>query len=394
MGRSSRLHVLHAVAMFLLILSGLMLSSQSFRGTLADLRIYLRYAHIIGGIIFAVTTAAYIGPLTVKWKACAGQTMQKAGYIVFVFLAAGAFLTGVFLIFGINIETADGLSTLNWHKGLAIINITAVLYHSLSELVNFLTNLSNDMGSGNVDGGFQVDRRNFIRWSSVVAALFGGGVIANWLRGGGNENPFLNKATRFANCNQMEPPPSPNLGSVPPIGGGYEGKFEVFTVTKIPCANSDSWQFRLFGLVDQPLTLSWKEFLEIPRKVQISDFYCVTGWTVYHATYEGIPLSRFIDLAKINPQVRYVKFYSADGLYTSALSLEQAKMEDVMVAVLMDGEPIPSDLGGPARLIVPKMYAYKGVKWINAIEFIAEPHIGYWESRGYENDAWVKGKQF
>ena len=61
-----------------------------------------------------------------------------------------------------------------------------------------------------------------------------------------------------------------------------------------------------------------------------------------------------------------------------------------MVAVLIDGKPIPSDLGGPARLIVPQMYAYKGVKWVNGIELVQKPHIGYWESRGYDNDAWVK----
>jgi len=392
MSKSSRLHFTHSTVTFLLILTGLMLSSQSLRGALADLRIYLKYAHIICGVIFAITTAAYIVPLTVKWKTFAWRTMQKAAYIVFAVLAKGAIFTGVLLAFGMDVGAAGGISTLDWHKGLAMISITVVLYHSFSELLNWLTNLSKTTRSGVAEGGFQVDRRNFIRWSSAVAALFGGGMIANWLGRGGNESLFVNKEKRFANCNQMDPPPLPNLGSVPPIGGGYEGEFEVFTVTKIPCANSDSWQFRLFGLVDQPLTLSWKEFLEIPRKVQISDFYCVTGWTVYHATYEGISLSRLIDLGRIKSQARYVKFYSSDGIYTSALSLEQARMEDVMVAVLMDGEPIPSDLGGPARLIVPQMYAYKGVKWINAIEFIAEPHDGYWESRGYENDAWVKGK--
>ena len=68
-------------------------------------------------------------------------------------------------------------------------------------------------------------------------------------------------------------------------------------------------------------------------------------------------------------------------------------MEDVMLAVLMDGKPIPSDLGGPARLIMPQMYGYKGVKWVSAVELISEPYIGYWESRGYENDAWVTDKQ-
>ena len=146
---------------------------------------------------------------------------------------------------------------------------------------------------------------------------------------------------------------------------------------------------RLFGLVDNPMTLSWSEFLQIPRKVQITNFHCITGWNVYEITYEGILLSQLMTLAKIKSAAKYVKLYSADGVYTSSLSLEQAKMEDVMAVVLMDGKPIPSDLGGPARLIVPRMFGYKGVKWLNAVELIQEPYLGFWEERGYANDAWV-----
>jgi len=88
-----------------------------------------------------------------------------------------------------------------------------------------------------------------------------------------------------------------------------------------------------------------------------------------------------------------VKFFSDDGVYTDALSLEQARMEDVMVALLIDGKAIPSDLGGPARLIVPQMFGYKAVKWLVGIELIQELHKGYWETRGYEVDAWVKPRK-
>jgi DMSO/TMAO reductase YedYZ molybdopterin-dependent catalytic subunit len=115
----------------------------------------------------------------------------------------------------------------------------------------------------------------------------------------------------------------------------------------------------------------------------------VTGWSVYHVTYEGIPLSQFLDMAKVKSKARYVKLYSGDGVYTDTLTLEQARLEDVMVAVLMDGQLIPQKLGGPVRLIVPQMYAYKSVKWLKAIELIEEEHVGYWEARGYDTDAWV-----
>jgi sulfoxide reductase catalytic subunit YedY len=160
-------------------------------------------------------------------------------------------------------------------------------------------------------------------------------------------------------------------------------------VTEIPSFSSDTWKFAISGLVANPQTYSWSQFLEIPRKVQVSDFHCVTGWSVYHVTWEGIPLSQLLDAAKVDGKARFVKFYSGDGVYTDTLTLEQAQMEDVIVAVLMDGKPIPQKLGGPVRLVVPKMYAYKSVKWLQGIELIEREHIGYWEARGYDIDAWV-----
>lgn len=101
------------------------------------------------------------------------------------------------------------------------------------------------------------------------------------------------------------------------------------------------------------------------------------------------PLARLLREAGVKPEAKYVKFYSGDGEYTDALSLDQANMDDVLVAVLHDGKPIHRDYGGPVRLIVPKMYAYKSVKWLERIELIDRPHTGYWEARGYDNDAWV-----
>lgn len=125
------------------------------------------------------------------------------------------------------------------------------------------------------------------------------------------------------------------------------------------------------------------------RTVQISDFHCVTGWSVYQCTWEGIPLKQLLAAAGVQASAKFVKFYSGDKVYTDALSLSQANGDDIMVAVLMDGKPIPQQLGGPVRLIVPQMYAYKSVKWLQGIELIEKEHMGYWEVRGYDNDAWV-----
>ncbi|WP_348519877.1 molybdopterin-dependent oxidoreductase [Bacillus sp. 165] len=94
----------------------------------------------------------------------------------------------------------------------------------------------------------------------------------------------------------------------------------------------------------------------------------------------------------VEKTAKYVKFYSSDSIYTDTLTIDQAMMEDITIAVLRDGKPIEQDLGGPVRLIVPKMYAYKSVKWLNRIECIAQDHTGYWEARGYSTNAWVKAK--
>jgi DMSO/TMAO reductase YedYZ molybdopterin-dependent catalytic subunit len=163
----------------------------------------------------------------------------------------------------------------------------------------------------------------------------------------------------------------------------------VYTVTPIPEFTNDNWSFEIDGLVDQSYTWNWEQFVQLQRTVQVSDFHCVTGWSVYKNTWEGIKLKDLLQQVGVKSAAKTVKFYSGDGVYTDTLTLEQADMDDVMIAVMHDGKPIPSDLGGPVRLIVPKMFAYKSVKWLNRIELIEGEHIGYWEQRGYSNDAWV-----
>ncbi len=382
------LHFFHAIATFLLMISGLILYSQFLRGELSSLRIYLRGIHILVGIIFIVSVGAYSRILAGKWSELEGGHSRRFINLAAVVLATGVSLTGILLYTRTDIQSVTGVSVLSLHKLLVVIGFPAALYHTVMGLL-FSKSGEDDGGTAAGDRGFISGRRMFINWMAAVGALLSGAVFAKWLWGGQDTTVTPEAKSRYRNCNRMEPQPLPSLGSVPPAGGGYKGSFEVFTVTQIPCATSDNWQFRIFGLVDNPRTLTWSEFLDMPRKVQVSNFYCITGWTVYNATFEGIPLAQLLAGAGVQPEARFVKLYSGDGIYTSALSLEQARMKDVMVAVLLDGEPIPSDLGGPARLIVPEMYAYKGVKWLNAIELIHEPHIGYWESRGYANDAWV-----
>ncbi|WP_051348692.1 molybdopterin-dependent oxidoreductase [Peribacillus kribbensis] len=187
----------------------------------------------------------------------------------------------------------------------------------------------------------------------------------------------------------MIPAPVPSKESLKPIGGGAKGVFRPYTVTKIPVFTSETWCFKIDGLVMNPRVYNWEQFVQIPRKVQVSDFHCITGWSVFDITYEGILLKDILQEAGIKSGAVQVKLYSGDGVYTDSLSIGQALLDDVMVAVLQDGRPISPDFGGPVRLIVPKMYAYKGVKWLNRIEVIDHKHAGYWEKRGYSKNAWI-----
>ncbi|UOQ44485.1 molybdopterin-dependent oxidoreductase [Halobacillus salinarum] len=157
----------------------------------------------------------------------------------------------------------------------------------------------------------------------------------------------------------------------------------------MPEISDKNFSFKIDGLVNNPKSWNWEQFVQMNREVQVSDFHCVTGWSLYHVTWEGIKLKKLLASAGVQDKAKYVKFYSQDGVYTDTLTIKQAMEDDVMVAVLIDGELIENRNGGPVRLIVPEMYAYKSVKWLNRMELIEEEHIGYWEQRGYKKDAYV-----
>lgn len=233
-------------------------------------------------------------------------------------------------------------------------------------------------------------RRTFLKLlsGSIIAVLFLPSFL-KWI------NPFFPEDTGsseqvLSDGNNLNPQPSPSPKSAPPVGGGRRGEFRYYTVTEIPEINNDNFSLAIDGLVDRKQKWNWNQFLNVHRDVQVSDFHCVTGWSVYDVTWEGIPLKKLLNEAGVKKNAKYVKFYSADGVYTDTLTIEQAMMDDIMVAVLIDGKLITQNNGGPVRLIVPKMYAYKSVKWLNRIELIEKEHVGYWEKRGYDKNAWVE----
>ena len=168
------------------------------------------------------------------------------------------------------------------------------------------------------------------------------------------------------------------------------GRFRIYTVTgDLPDRSRADYRLRVSGLVDTPLDLPFAELASMPVTRVTRDFQCVTGWRVPDVQWAGVRLRDLLDRAGVQSDAGAVRFVSFDGAYSESLTLEQARRDDVLVAYVLEGEPLSSEHGGPARLYVAPMYGYKSCKWLGAIELTARVEPGYWEQRGYDVDAWV-----
>jgi DMSO/TMAO reductase YedYZ molybdopterin-dependent catalytic subunit len=168
------------------------------------------------------------------------------------------------------------------------------------------------------------------------------------------------------------------------------GRFRIYTVTgELPERSRAEYRLRVGGLVGEPLDLSFAELTSMPVAEVTRDFQCVTGWRVPEVRWTGVRLRDVLDRAGVQVEATAVRFVSFDGEYSESLTLDQARRDDVLVAYELEGEPLSSEHGGPARLYVAPMYGYKSCKWLGAIELTARVERGYWERRGYDVDAWV-----
>lgn len=172
---------------------------------------------------------------------------------------------------------------------------------------------------------------------------------------------------------------------IPPGQVLAEG-FPVLDLGILPDVPHSDWRLRLFGLVEREQELSWDELMALPQLTDISDFHCVTTWSCLDLAWEGVRASDVLALAMPLPEARFVTLHGYDG-YTTNLPLAALQDPDVLVAHGLDGGPLAPAHGGPVRLVVPRRYAWKSAKWLQAIEFHAEDRPGYWEVRGYHNEA-------
>jgi len=174
-------------------------------------------------------------------------------------------------------------------------------------------------------------------------------------------------------------------GDLLPVGG-----WRIYTISgTMPVFDSASWRLEINGLVERPRSLGYDELRALPRAEQVSTFHCVTGWSVKDVRWAGVRFQQLFDLVRPLPAATAVRFISAERPYEDSLTLEQLRIRDAMLAYELDGQPLSRPHGAPARVVLPEMYGYKGVKWLTRMEFVARQPEGYWEQHGYDQDAWV-----
>ena len=175
-----------------------------------------------------------------------------------------------------------------------------------------------------------------------------------------------------------------------PPGQTRTRKWPVLDAYGAPQVDGASWQLEIGGLVETPLSFNREKFQELPRVKVFSDFHCVTTWSRLGNLWEGVSTRELLNRAQPKPEARFVLVHGFDYGWTTNLSLEEFLAGDALLADSHDGEAIPLEHGGPVRLIVPRLYAWKSAKWIKAIELIAEDQAGYWEQGGYHmhGDPW------
>jgi len=171
-----------------------------------------------------------------------------------------------------------------------------------------------------------------------------------------------------------------------PAGQYLTKKWPILSYESTPKFDAEKYRFKVWGAVAEPFELTWDELMALPRVQLTSDFHCVTTWSRFDNAWEGVHVREILQRAKLLPEAKFVTAHSFTG-YTTNMPLADLDDDDVLIAFTHDGEQIEPDHGGPVRLIMPKLYAYKSAKWLSGLEFMEKDRPGFWEVRGYHNHA-------
>ncbi len=182
------------------------------------------------------------------------------------------------------------------------------------------------------------------------------------------------------------------------LGSGFGGllpggdRFRIYSINgDFPVISTSKYRLAVSGLVDHPTTFSFDDLVAMPATSMVTAFQCVTGWRVPDVAWKGVSLAHLLDVVGAHASAVAVTFESYDGADTESLTIDQARLPDVIVAYRMLDAPITVEHGGPVRLYVAPMYGYKSLKWLSAIRVVDAVEPGYWEKNGYPVNGWLDG---
>jgi DMSO/TMAO reductase YedYZ molybdopterin-dependent catalytic subunit len=188
---------------------------------------------------------------------------------------------------------------------------------------------------------------------------------------------------------QKKPPLPEEIQKRVPPGQYLTEKWPVLHYGTVPGFDPKRWDFRIWGRVENEVRLTWEEFQKLDQTLVQADMHCVTTWSRLDQKWEGIPFKRILELAKPLPDAKFVISHCEQG-FTANVPIEATEDDDVLIALRANGADLTPEHGYPARLVIPKLYAWKSAKWLRGIEFSATDKPGFWERNGYNNngDPW------
>jgi DMSO/TMAO reductase YedYZ molybdopterin-dependent catalytic subunit len=172
-----------------------------------------------------------------------------------------------------------------------------------------------------------------------------------------------------------------------PPGQTLTKKWPVLHWSEVPRVTESDFRFKVFGApgsIERPLELTWAELRALPSVTVTADFHCVTTWSKFDNTWEGVSWRTVAERAGVRPEAKAAMIHGYDG-YTTNVERSWLDSDDVLFAWSHDGQPLTPEHGGPLRLVVPKLYAWKSAKWVSGVELLLENRRGFWEERGYHN---------
>ena len=177
-------------------------------------------------------------------------------------------------------------------------------------------------------------------------------------------------------------------GRLPP-GQSLTLKWPVLHYGNVPQVDLRAWDFRIVGLVEKSVRLSWEEFNRLPQTEIVTDIHCVTRWSRFDNRWRGVLFTEVMKLVAPKPEARFAMVVAEQG-FSANVPLADLMRPNVIFALQHDGEPLPAEHGYPLRLVVPHLYFWKSVKWVRGFALTAEDEPGFWEQNGYHmrGDPW------